>query len=356
MPKRRRNRQIGGIIKRRLLGPVVGVGARYLYNKAHSYVTSKTGQKSHEMAPLTAEKDVRVTYRKRRMPRRKKKAYIRRLRNWRSMELKSEPSRISFFLFNENVTAALNTSRYFGAFMGLLSQNNYDNNLGEVWNQMTVAGNTAAAKARQAFLRLDHQSLSVTIRNVSTAVANGSGIIDMDVYKVICIKDIPNVRWVSGLPIESMHAALKSDLRSHQGMDIEVGDNVLGVPVVQESAGTGSATQAVGDVLFNAPPFLRYWKVLKCWKVQISPGQVVNFNWRDSKNYTVHRDMCFTSEGASLAAKKYVTKGYIFNINGRAINAAGFDFESVSCVVEHNVRYNCKPIINHSDTLVFDGQ
>jgi len=339
--------------KRRVRGKVYPKGRGNGGFKRRRY---SQGGRSSEMAPLTNDKDVRQTYKRKPMAKGKKKRYVSSLKKFRALQLRNEPSRISLFVHTLGYSAAADTCKYFGSFMGLLANTFYDNSLGDMFNQMTVAGNTAAAKARQSFLRVDHQSLSVAIRNTTSAVANGSGVIDMDVYKVVVVRDIPLDRWATGISFESMAAALKSDLRQHQGMDIEVGDNVLGIPVVQENAGTSDADQAVGDTLFNNPPLCRYFRIVKMWKIQVAPQQVVHFNMRDSKNYVVHRDMCIASEAAALAAKRYVTKGYVFNINGRALSIAPYSFEPVTAVVETYVRYNAKPIVSHSDTLVYDGR
>lgn len=326
---------------------------RYIDNKVNSYVDRKS--KSSEMAPLTAEKDVRMTYRKRRMPRRKRRRYVKQLRRWQSNMLRSEPSRIHFLVDARAYESAVNCSRYFGCFMGLMSQNVYDTSLGNVWDQVTNFGQNAA-KFRHASLRIDHMGLNVVLRNVLQSPGL-IGLCDIDVYKVVCIRDIPADRWTDGLPIESMHAGLKAELRQQIGMDHPVSDAGGAIGTTQTNAGTSSSNQAVYDVLFNNPPFLRYWKVIRCWKIQLGVGQTVTFNWRDSRNKRVKRDECITGDGASLAAKKGVTKGYIFNINGRWDGAdTSPQFEPVKVVCEHSVRYNYKPVVPlSSDTLVYDG-
>lgn len=302
--------------------------ANYGRRRLSQAFTGSTSQKTREMAPLTAEKDVRLVYRKRRMPRRKRKRYVRMLKKFRSMKMTSEPSRIHFLVDAREYSTVANTSRYFGCFMGLCANNFYDTAISNLWENLTGAG--AVTKARHATLRLDHMGISTVLRNTTTT---GIGILDVDVYKVICIRDIPLDRWVSGLGIESFHAALKAELRQATGMDLEVTDAGAGIPTTQTNAGTSSTNQAVFDVLFNAPPFLRYWRIVKCWKVQLGVGQTVSFNWRDTRNRAVARPECIDTEAGALAAKKGLTKGYIFNINGRW-NPTASAFEPVNVVCE----------------------
>lgn len=326
---------------------------RYGSRRLSNAFSGSSTKKASEMAPLTAEKDVRVVYRKRRMPRGKRRRYVRSLKRWRSMKLKSEPSRIHSLVFGESKSALGNTSRYFGAFMGLCANNTYDTDLSNIWANIEPG---AISKLRQAMLRIDHMSLNCVVRNTTTGGVTG-GIMDVDVYKVIVVRDIPLARW-SGL-FEDMHAALKSELRQATGMDVEVNDAGIGIPTLQTNAGTNSTNQAVGDLLFNNPPLLRYFRIVKHWKVQLGAGQTMTFNMRSARNRAIKRDECVSGEGAALAAKAYFTEGYVFNINGRFVPSSSpppGSFEPVSCVIEQFVRYNYKPLSpNSSDTLVYDG-
>lgn len=332
--------------RRILQGAASGLAA----NAARTFTQSTTKSK-REMAPLTAEKDVRVVYVKRSMPRRKKRVYQRRIRQFRAMQMRDEPSRIHSLVWAENPNALLNCSRYFGAFMGLVGNNQYDTGLRNLWENL----GTTDLKLKHARLRIDHMSLNVVIRNVSAA-GNAGGILDLDVYKVIFTKDVPMDRWDSTLKVEDVMATMKAELRQHQGMDIEVTNAGTGIGTAQTNAGTTASNQAVGDILFNNPPFLRYIKILKCWKVQLGANQTATFNMRSSRNKTVTRAECMSEESGAIAAKAYFTQGYIFNINGRWATGGAPGFEPVAAICEHFVRYNFKPITpNSSDTLVYDG-
>lgn len=331
------------------------IAAQGLNNYWNSYTAQKGKQAASRSTPvLTDQRDVVTTYVKKRMGKRKKRRYVKSLRRWKSAQLRSSPSRIFQYVDVEPITWAQNTSRYFGAFSGLFGQNYYDNNLGETWNSITGTA-LASTKAGAAYFRLDHQSLRVVLRNTTTtAEAAASPTVDIDVYKVICIRDIPIGVWPSGQGIESFHANEKARLRQAQGMDIEVDTLGAGITTVQENAGTSSANQVVGDILFNNPPFLKYWKVIKAFKVQLGSNNICEFQWRDSKNRTISRSECFDT--GVLAAKKGVTRGFIFNVNGRAWDNAGVqNFISGSMVMEQYVRYNVKCIAGTSPTLVYDG-
>lgn len=327
---------------------------RVRYRAPGSRTSTSQSVKRVEMAPLTGEKDVRMVYRKRRMNRGKKSSYLRRIRGFKSMQMKLDPCRISIFSGIQIVNSNANSSSYFGTFMGMCGNNAYSNHLGRVWEQMTVDTSSTRDKTRHNFLRVDHMSISIVLRNITNNIeAVSSNLVDIDVYKVVCIKDIPYARWGSPLAIESLHAALKAEMRQHRGMDNEVSDGGAGITTAQTNAGTSSANQVVGDLLFNAPPFLRYWKVIKMWKVHLPPGGTATFNFRDSKNYVIGRPQCISSEAGCLAAKKGLTKGYIFNINGRYVPVPVAAYEPTTVIMEHYTRYNCKPITPNHDTLVY---
>lgn len=313
--------------------------------------TSTRSRRGREVAPLTSQHDFRVTYSKKRMPKRKKRAYVKSVKRFRAMNMKQEPARIHQLVNVQEYTSGINTSRYFGCFMNLLGNNVYDTALTNVADSIS-GGTSANEKMRAGGFRLDHSSLRCVIRNLS----NAGETVDLDVYKVICIRDIPIGLWANGTRIESMHATLKATMRQHQGMDIEVGNAGAGIPTLQENAGTSSTNQVVGDLLWNAPPFLRYWKIVKQFKIQLPVGNTTEFSLRNTSNKYIPYNNLFDSDKGQLAAKAYVTQGYIFNINGRAdIIDTVPSFDDVRVVVEQYVRYNVKAVPGTSPTLVYDS-
>ena len=165
--KRRRNVGVGA-------GRLVLRGARNMLSRYSApNIASRRVKRSVEFAPVTGEKDVRTTYRKRRMSRRKKKRYIRKLKSWRSMQMRSEGSHIFKFVDTQNVATVANNSEYFGAFVGLCGQNNYDNSLSEVWNKIT-SGGSAGQRTNASGLRIDHMSINVVLRNISANIGDGA--------------------------------------------------------------------------------------------------------------------------------------------------------------------------------------
>jgi len=330
------------------LGFNAGRRVKQAYNSYKSLTDTK-GRKLRTGAPLTAQHDVRVTYRKRRMPKRKKRAYVRSVKRFRSMSMRSTPSRIFQYVDVKEYTSGINTSRYFGCFMGLYNHSTYDNSLKKAADNITL-GSAANEKMRAGGFRLDHQGLRIVVRN------NDSTPIDLDVYQVVCIKDIPPDVWPSGNNIESMHATLKNMMRQAQGMDLEVTTAGTGISTIQQNAGTSSTTQVVGDSLWNNPPFLRYFKIIKQFKIQLPSGNSTEFQMRSTKNKYIRYSELQNNAFGQISAKAYVTQGYIFNINGRASIVSGVpSFDDVSCIVEQYVRYNIKAVDGNSPTLVYDA-
>lgn len=358
MKRRAVTRYGGGARKRSRWSGYIRSGLNVASALASSYAQggsrTATSKRSVTTAPLTGERDYRVVYRKKRMPRRRKRRYVRSIKRFNSALLRSEPARLFQYLDVKDYLSGLNTSRYFGAFMGLLGQNFYDNNFGEAFNNMT--GGSATLKAQAAKLRVDHMSLRVVLRNTTEGVVQGGiGTIDLDVYQVVCCRDLPISAWPSANGIESFAASQKNKLRQATGMDIEVTDAGAGVPTSQQNAGTSSVTQVVGDSLWNNPLFLRYFKVVKQFKIQLPVGSTTEFSMRDSKNSVITREMCFDLN--QLAAKAWFTKGYVFNINGRPTltGPSTYEFANVSVICEQYVRYNCKPLVSKSPTYTYDG-
>lgn len=351
MVKRRRLSISGryqSLINAAKLGFNAGRRVKQAYNAYKSYTETK-GRKLRTGAPLTAQHDVRVTYRKRRMPKRKKRAYVKSVKRFRSMSMRSTPSRIFQYVDVKEYTSGINTSRYFGCFMGLYNHSTYDNSLKKVADNITN-GSNANEKMRAGGFRLDHQGLRIVVRN------NDATPIDLDVYQVICIRDIPPDVWPTGNNIESMHATLKNIMRQAQGMDLDVSTAGAGIATVQQNAGTSSTTQVVGDSLWNNPPFLRYFKIVKQFKIQLPSGNSTEFQMRSTKNKYIRYAELQQQSNGQITAKAYLTQGYIFNINGRASIVSGqASFDDVSCVVEQYVRYNIKAVDGNSPTLVYDG-
>lgn len=329
-------------------GKLAALGTSMGFAGIGSRTGTTSGRKSSEMAPLTNEKDVRTVYRKRRMPRRRKRRFLRRIKQFKSLQLRTEPSRIFQYVQAYSEDAGLNTSNYFGCFYGLVAQDAYSNSLLKVYGQFTN-GVAADQKAFASHLRIDHMSITTVIRNVSTPAAGESGTIDLDVYKVICIKDVPISLWPAGTDIQALIQTLGGRLNTAVGQDIEVNDAGAGIA----TAASGNVN-AVGSCLWNIPTFCSYFKVIKQFKIQLGVGQVVQLNMRTSKNKRVSYEEC-QSSGTSgrLAAKAYLTAGYIFNENGRW-NRATSGWEAVRLETEQFTRYNIKPLLPTADTYVYN--
>lgn len=344
MAKFRSGRRTGRIyrgIKRFATGFAYGAGQA-------AVKTIKGTNKSREMAPLTNEKDVRTVYRKKRMSRGKKRAYVKKIKSFRSLQMRNEPSRIFQYVTGINEDSGANTSNYFGAFYGLPANDAYSNSLQKVYGQFTN-GAAADQKAFASFLRIDHMSVSCVIRNVSTPTTGQSGVVDLDVYKVMCIKDVPTALWTPGTDIQGLIQTLATRLNTVVGQDIEVND--AGAGIATSASGN---TNAVGSMLWNIPTFLRYFKIVKQFKIQIGVGNVIHLNMRTSKNKVVNFEDCgnFGTSGR-ISAKAYLTAGYIFNSNGRW-NRTDSGWEGSRLEFETYTRYNIKPLVPTADTYVYN--
>lgn len=347
--RRRFKRQVkGGWNIGRDVKSLAALGASMASQLGGSGTATTSQRKSSEMAPLTSEKDVRTVYRKRRMPRRRKRRFLKRIKQFKSLQLRTEPSRIFQYVQAYSEDAGINTSNYFGCFYGLVANDAYSNSLRKVYGQFTDGVN-ADQKAFASHLRIDHMSITTVIRNVSTPTAGQSGTIDLDVYKVVCIRDVPLALWPDGTDIQAMIQTMGGRLNTAKGADIEVNDAGTGIAV----AASGNVN-AVGSMLWNIPTFLRYFKIIKQFKIQLGVGQVVQLNMRTSKNKRVSYEECqSTGTSGRIAARAYLTAGYIFNENGRW-NRAASGWEEVKLETEQYTRYNIKPLLPTQDTYVYN--
>jgi len=315
------------------------------------------GRRIRRTRPLTSQNDNKLTYVKRRLGRRARRRAKQSYRRFSNQMMKREPANIFPYVHVAKIQWVDNTSKYFGALMGLYGHDFYDNNFAQAWDSIT-GGNAANVKAGAAKFRVDSMSLRVVIRNVTTVGEGTSATptIDLDVFEVMCIRDIPEELWADSTGIESFLATQKNLMRQPTGMDIEVGTGGTGIPTSQQNAGSSSSNQVVGDTLFNNPMALRYWRVVRAMKIQLPSDGITEFEVRDSGNHTVIRQQCF--DFGKLAARAYVTRGFIFNVNGRVFFSEGTNipnFSSGTLNIETYVRYNIKEISGKSPTLVYDG-
>jgi len=320
--------------------------------KALTAPTSSSSKKAISFNPLTTQNDYQVTYRKRRMPRRKKRRYVKSIKRFNAMQMRFMPARIFQNVYAGRVIGAVNTSTFSAAFMGLYYQEEYDNSLNNAI--ASLGSNNVTNKMMPGSVRLDHQSLRVVLRNLTVPdAAFASSTVDIDVYQVICVRDVPSSLWPSGDSFNVFFNTLQFQHRQAQGMDIDMSSTGVAVPTLPENQ-----SSEVGNSLFNNPGFCKYFKVLKCFKVQLAQNNVTEFQMRSSRNKKLQvREFLNQSTFSPLACKAYVTQGYIFNYNGRAWPDSGdvMNFNSYDIMEEHYVRYNLKIVPGFSPTITYDG-
>lgn len=315
-------------------------------------MSNRTQKKSVSLNPLTEQTDYRITYRKGRMPRGKKRRYVKSLRRWKSAQLRLQPSRIFQNLFAQQYEIPQNRCLFTAAFMGLYANNHYDNCISN--SLSTIGAANVQNKIIAGGVRLDHQSLRVVIRNLSVLDnERSSTTVDVDVYQVICIKDVPIALWPTAMDFDTFFHNLQDQHRQAAGMDVEVNSAGAGLPTAPQNFGS-----QVGNSVFNNPAFLSYFKVVKAFKVQLAQNNITEFQIRSSRNkYIKNSEVLSDFPVPNLAAKAWVTQGYVFNYNGRAFPTGSNEiaFNSGLMVEEHYVRYNLKMVPGGAPTLNYDG-
>lgn len=153
----------------------------------------------------------------------------------------------------------------------------------------------------ESWVNLQHGIVDIVIGNQQ--VTNPQ-IADVDVYELVCIKDIP--LSVAGNPLQQLTNAL---------IEMDEPTNYTGAGVFNLNI------SELGVTPFQAYTFVKYWKLTGKKKLFLGPGEFSHLEYKQTYNDR----KIFGSEAQTLLAKAGTTKCYIVIANSVDRNAGNID-------------------------------
>lgn len=298
------NRRARGPRGRSRLGAIGRIGFRLASRVARSRTKTQTRTKrTRESAPLTYDNDFKTDYRYRRMPRRRRRRWVRFVKKVNAVTLRNQQG-LKKVLFRRLQTLVSTSSSC--AFTELMlypsdgSVNLHAADMGEIFrdhlgttafdqaNDMTVLANT------QKQLKFESAQLEVTVKNYGVNKAI------VEVYYVRCRKQ---------------HGQTNSDVYNCASGVYELGftkQTQVTDPEEGTTIGVGRQTQfMVGTTPFQSPRFCSTFKILKRKKFTIAPGNSVSWILKDPRNRSIQ-----ANNVRSQLFLPFVTHGYFIQSYG----------------------------------------
>jgi hypothetical protein len=261
----------------------------------------------------TTNYDKKNTYKYKRMPRRKRKKYMRKFKLFRHFLDKSIGSTKSIISEVSNtVTAATPTNENTGAnWLGATMNNawplyvnstatnpiqaftdqTFPCDVTNSWQQVhnIADGNIDDTQATYKTMQ-NNNNMECILTNSST-----ENHMICDVYTIVCRKDLPTA-------VVNLDANPGASLGSKSWIDFL---NELNDP------NTSVGLTNLASSPFVWPEFCKYFKVLRVQQIQIPAGDCVTLSMRDNKNryYDLRKIQ-------GMIAKKGWTKGFLFKVKG----------------------------------------
>lgn len=336
-------------------GYQVGRAAGAAYKRYRSGWTNDRSNKRQKTSGVsnvtTYQHDVKRTYKKRRP----NKKYARKAKRFRkaylSQTLRNLQSRKYHYNGSMNWQSAAGTQQMFGWFNygafgvgGVDGSGDMQDLLLRLLTETGAGGDktqqdmgTNGAQGKRFYF--DNMSCRCVLTNVGTST------VFWEVYECVARKDLPlNGRTTTGLQF-TLEQYLTTVAGNAFQASLPLADGGGPQSATQTTAVTAPLIQSSGVTPFQFRRFCQDFKIMKCTKLQCSPGNTVSFNANNPKNLTVIYD-----DWKDLAAKRGLTKLYLVRqwgaVNdGTVLNSAS----NVACEVEKD--YNVKVWDSHPPEL-----
>lgn len=295
-------------------------GAKYAYNKWKGS-KSRSTKRAQSAAPrgiTTYQTDVKQVYRSRRTTPRARKGYRRSNARFLAHELRLLPQKKYHYHGTMQWQTPLNTQGFFGYFTYGMSGNGGVDGSGDLTDLLgragvdtnaADAGRTGAANTTKYFL--DTMTCRTNVTNTGTNLAF------VEVYTCYCRRDIPRY-YYGALATDPVSANITSfNTMWGQATSINFNPPVLtagnGQNNTLQTGATGTPSQnSAGVTPFQFRWFCQRWKITDVKRFQISPGNSISFDHKDTKNRRIELD----EEVLGNFAKKGWTKLYLFRVWG----------------------------------------
>lgn len=290
----------------------VRTGQRVMQNLSNRVANRIVNERGRQIEPAAAtfQNDNQNRYTRKRMPRRKRKAWKKFTKKVRHVELQAQPLQVYTYESTQNLTSAANQGQVFSRICGGTTLTGNDE-IYQIFQGAYNVANVAACAPYKIYIK----SICMDIQMTNT----GSYPIIVDVYTIQC--------------------------RSKFASAVDVGAHLVNSwNELQSPAGGGSVTTSKTALTpFDAPNFCSYWKILKKKEYIIGSNNTVTLQLRNPKNRHV--------EGKDLASSLQTLVGhraFLFTWHGQPSNRGGsptnqFDPTTVTFGYQTVIHYAVPP-------------
>lgn len=270
--------------------------ARFAHRAYRKSSQNRNRKREIDVPPTTGEHDVRRVYRKRRMPRRKRRQWKSFTKRVNAVLAKNLGLRVANIIYGGHMYAPVNSSTVH--YEGIHSFN----------GQPPTTGTTGASTGLGA---LNHWLKILARENsTSTTPAVTNKFICQSVAMDIILS---NKSETTTAILECYYITSRRDMPSlpTSGDGVEERYNSGFTDLALIGGGTPITSSTLGTTPFNAPDFAHEWKVYKKTRIQLPPKGVTSIQIRDPKNRLIRAD-----DVELFATRRGITRGILFQMYG----------------------------------------
>lgn len=295
---------------------IAGMAVQKGMQKLGSYVKEQYGKKDTTGRLLSYQHDQALRYRRKSMPRRRRRAWVRFTRKVRHVDLQMQPLQV----FTEEYTYNQTTSANQGAAWGRILGATYISGVAgrplndEIFQIFKNAYNlTLVSQCVPYKLFVKSMCMDVQIRN------NGSSNAILDVY---IVKN--RSKFASASYIDDQYVAALGELQA------------------TASGGTVTATKTALTP-FDAPNFCSYWKILSKREINLGSGQTTTMQLRSAINRHVEGKELQSSLQCLVGSKAILVTWHGSPSNSGAAGVSQFDSTALTFGMQTVVHYAVPP-------------
>lgn len=334
-----------------LAGKAIG---KYAANKYNSYSKSKSSAAKASIAPsqiTTYQTDVKSVYTRKRGSKRRRRAGKRAARAQLSRELRLVGSKKFHYHGSMQWTTGANQQQFFGFFTyGMGGAGGVDGS-GDAKDVLTRMGQDYYdARAQQT------QKYYFDTMTTRCAVTNtGSNLAYVEMYTMTCKQDVPlfnvdaNISLTAKAPNITTFNTLMTYMQNQQAFlqDAAKAAN----PDTQTAQAVAPQTSFVGVTPFQYRWLCQRFTISNVKRIQISPGNSISFNMKDTKNRCLQYDDTVTGN----MCRKGMTKLYLFRVWGQISTGADPEPSATQLDIQVEKDYNVKRIESNLPELSWIG-
>lgn len=296
----------------------LSLALRKTQSRTNTWLTRRS---SIAHAPITSQYDVKTVYRKKRMPRRRRRRYVRFAKSVQHLNMKATALQTQLIRENKILIAPQNTTSYVAQMMYSC-------------NGDGGAQGSASALSRGKTNDLNDMLTDGTLTNNPTALVH---------YQSCTMDTMLRNNGTTPVVVEAYHIVVRSDAQDTNSQRYVENIYEIGfdTPTAVNEGATGTnrtrmdATD-IGSTPFNNSMFARYFTVKKKIRIELGAGEISVLQIRDPKNRKFQRYKI-----DNMVYIPWVTQGYLFQVIGAPTNTEGSNFtEATSVSITSTRTYN----------------